>query len=681
MKTKRIPRYHILRIYFSAIILHFMLVFPVFFILYLKNDPSILNAGQKAKEIAKEANKQALKIAESRQNITININGVDPTENTINKRNDGRLDEVINLTTKSLLTAISIIFLLNLPFKIYLKRKRTNKIIPPKLYKYCRKLLLKIPVINSAIFLLAFTVTHVYMLFILQKKSLFADQISRDLYTSYLYVSLFSSLLIVIFVYLWQKHRMNMRYLEHIFHPDELRVKIFKSTVGGIRNRLWISSALTTLLPLTIVIFYLIISLTSLKDFGSLSVEQSKIVFGQYYQQMVDANIISAKGIRPGWLYINAFDNVLLFTGIISAILVSLIYLAVFLRWTTNDIVLPVKELLYFMKRIGEGKMDGQAIVRTNDEIGELTAGYNQMTAELNNYISKISRLNEAYLRFVPREFIEELQRKDITQIELGDQVQREMTILFTDIRDFTELSEEMTPKENFDFINQYLGIMEPIISSNNGFIDKYIGDSIMALFRKGADDALMATLEMRRVLIDFNELRESEGKSPVEFGTGIHTGNLMLGIVGGYGRMDGTVISDAVNLASRLEGLSKYYGASVIISEDTLIKLANPSLFNYRFLDIAKVKGKKQAVYIFELIDAEPEPSRSKKIETKPIFVKAAEYYRNQDFEAALDLFTEVHKIHPTDKAANLYIKRCQLIIKNGLPEDWNSTEIFNFK
>ena len=118
-----------------------------------------------------------------------------------------------------------------------------------------------------------------------------------------------------------------------------------------------------------------------------------------------------------------------------------------------------------------------------------------------------------------------------------------------------------------------------------------------------------------------------------------------------------------------------------MIISEDTLIKLSNPSMFNYRFLDIAKVKGKKQAVYIFELIDAEPEPSRSKKIETKPIFVKAAEYYRNQDFEAALDLFLEVQKIHSTDKAANLYIKRCQLIIKNGLPEDWNSTEIFNFK
>jgi two-component system sensor histidine kinase ChiS len=255
------------------------------------------------------------------------------------------------------------------------------------------------------------------------------------------------------------------------------------------------------------------------------------------------------------------------------------------------------------------------------------------------------------------------------------------MTILFTDIRGFTELSEDLSPKDTFDFINQYLGIMEPIITNNNGFIDKYIGDSIMALFSKDADDALIATLEMRRVLMDFNEVRESEGKAPIEFGTGIHTGNLMLGIVGGYGRMDGTVVSDAVNLASRLEGITKHYGAAAIISEDTLIKLKNPTMFNYRLLDIAKVKGKKKAVYIFELIDAENEPARSKKIETKPYFVKAVEYYKQQAFEDALSLFEEVEKIHPTDKAALLYIKRCQKIIKDGTPEDWNNIEIFKFK
>jgi class 3 adenylate cyclase len=675
MKNKKIPKYKVLRIYLSAIILHIMLVMPVFAIIFLKNDPSIL----KKNDISIEVNRDKL-ITNSLPNSldkTVNIKAsvVNKKENP--KPGEKNMTQMNNLFTNLLITSVSIIFIINLPFKLYFYRKRNNKLIPPKLYNYCRKYLLKIPFINSLIFFTGFLILHVYMFVVLGQKDSFSDQISRNLYSYYLYISLFSSILIVAFVYLWQKHRTHFKYLEYIYHPDELRVKIFKSRIGGIRNRLWISSALTTLLPLLVVIFYLIISITSVQELGKLTPEQAKIVLGHYYQFLIGDSVLSFKY----YYYINAVDNFLLLIGVSMGIMVSLIYLAIFLRWTTNDIVTPVKELLVNMKRIGEGHLDSQAIVRTNDEIGELTAGYNQMSSELNNYISRISRMNEAYYRFVPREFLEELGKKDITQIELGDQVQREMTILFTDIRGFTELSEDLSPKDTFDFINEYLGIMEPIITNNNGFIDKYIGDSIMALFSKGADDALIATLEMRRVMIDFNELRESEGKAPIDFGTGVHTGNLMLGIVGGYGRMDGTVVSDAVNLASRLEGITKHYGAAAIFSEDTLIKLENPTMFNYRLLDVAKVKGKKKAVYILELIDAENEPARSKKIETKPYFVKAVEYYKEQKFEDALSLFEEVEKIHPTDKAALLYIKRCQNVIKNGTPEDWNNIEIFKFK
>lgn len=200
---------------------------------------------------------------------------------------------------------------------------------------------------------------------------------------------------------------------------------------------------MTTLLPLLVVIFYLLISITFLGELGKLTTEQSKVVFGHYYQYVIEA----PSKFYVNLFYINAVDNLLLIVVVFTGIVVSLIYLTIFRRWTTNDIVTPVKELLYSMKRIGEGHLDSQAIVRTNDEIGELTEGYNQMASELNNYISRISRMNESYYRFVP----------------------------------------------------------------------------------------LVATLEMRRVLIDFNELLKSEGKKPIEFGTGIHTGNLMLGIVGGY--------------------------------------------------------------------------------------------------------------------------------------------------
>jgi len=131
MKNKRIPRYQILRIYFSAIILHVLLVLPVFSILYLKNDPSILTAGKKSKEIVKEANNSAINNAKKQKGFTINIGTNNTETKEVNKRDDKRLDEINKLTFNTLLTSISFIFLLNLPFKIYFSRKRNNKIIAP----------------------------------------------------------------------------------------------------------------------------------------------------------------------------------------------------------------------------------------------------------------------------------------------------------------------------------------------------------------------------------------------------------------------------------------------------------------------------------------------------------------------------------------------------------------------
>jgi two-component system sensor histidine kinase ChiS len=255
------------------------------------------------------------------------------------------------------------------------------------------------------------------------------------------------------------------------------------------------------------------------------------------------------------------------------------------------------------------------------------------------------------------------------------------MTVLFSDIRGFTELSEGMTPKDTFDFVNHYLGYMEPVIRRNNGFIDKFIGDSIMALFHESVDDAIDAAIEMRRTLMQFNADRTDLGHEPINSGVGIHTGNLMLGVVGGEGRIDGTVISDAVNLASRLEGLTKIYRTSIIISEDTLIKLNNPGKYNFRFLDVARVKGKKEAVYIFEVLDGEPEDIRELKIQTRNTFGKGIEAYKNRNFPEALELFTEVVKINPADAASTFYINRCKNITGKQLPDDWSGIEVFDAK
>jgi class 3 adenylate cyclase len=209
-----------------------------------------------------------------------------------------------------------------------------------------------------------------------------------------------------------------------------------------------------------------------------------------------------------------------------------------------------------------------------------------------------------AYSRFVPAQFLEYLDKTSITDINLGDQIQRDMTILFADIRSFTTLSEKMPPQENFNFLNSYLKRMGPVIRRNGGFIDKYIGDGIMALFPGRPDDALAAILEMRQELELYNTHRRASGYRPIRVGYGVHTGKLMLGVIGESERMESTVISDAVNIASRIESLTKEYGCDVLLSDDTFTSLANRSSFNITRIGKVKMKGKRSQMLVHRLND-----------------------------------------------------------------------------
>jgi methyl-accepting chemotaxis protein len=219
---------------------------------------------------------------------------------------------------------------------------------------------------------------------------------------------------------------------------------------------------MTTLLPLTIVLLYLLLSLTPVNEMGELTPNETKIVLGRL------TDILGPEADLTGSFndlyYISALDNTLMFGGIFSGIFVSFVYILFFVNWSTAGIVLPVNALVRNMREAGKGVLDNYAIVRTNDEVGVMSEGYNLMTSRLREYISRISLMNEAYSRFVPSQFLELLGKENFTDIRLGDQVQKEMSVLFSDIRSFTELSEDMTPKENFDFINHYLGYMAPVI-------------------------------------------------------------------------------------------------------------------------------------------------------------------------------------------------------------------------
>lgn len=284
-----------------------------------------------------------------------------------------------------------------------------------------------------------------------------------------------------------------------------------------------------------------------------------------------------------------------------------------------------------------------------------------QAEAERLQFTSELFKLNQAFSRFVPRQFIQLLHRTSVADVQLGDQVQQEMSVLFSDIRDFTALSESMTPQENFQFINAYLKRMEPAIIENQGFIDKYMGDGIMALFSGVADDALKAGIAMLQRLADYNQYRLKSGYRPISIGIGINTGSLMLGTVGGKDRMDSTVISDAVNLASRLEGLTKYYGVSLLITHHTLARLHHPTEYNLRFIEKVKVKGKSKAVAVFEVFDADEPEIKEGKLATKAIFEEGLFLYHHQAMREAGQRFEVVTNNNPGDVVAQIYLARCQ--------------------
>jgi len=293
----------------------------------------------------------------------------------------------------------------------------------------------------------------------------------------------------------------------------------------------------------------------------------------------------------------------------------------------------------------------------------------------------QLSRINMALSQFVPLEFLQLLEKDSIIDVRLGDHVQKQMTVLFADIRSFTTLSESMSPKENFDFINAYLGHVSPVIRKHHGFIDKYIGDAIMALFPGKADDAVQASIEIHQQLITFNQKRLKNQLQPVKIGIGLHSGTLMLGTIGEKKRMEGTVISDAVNLASRLEGLTKIYGASILISDEILKALIEPAQYNFRFLGKVRVKGKYAPVRVFEILDPESNEFKKKKMAFQSEFSLAIETYYKKQFQSACKQFQFILVELPQDKVASFYLNRCEYYIKHGTPDNWDGVEVLSQK
>lgn len=292
-----------------------------------------------------------------------------------------------------------------------------------------------------------------------------------------------------------------------------------------------------------------------------------------------------------------------------------------------------------------------------------------QLYESLNASLENQRRLTHAYQRFVPQEFVTQLGKKSILDVKLGDQVQEEVTALFADIRGFTRVAERLGPKETFAFVNRYLAQMEPAIYGHGGHISQFMGDGIMAVFPRSADDAVQGALAMFVALEEFNELRKKDGLDPVKIGIGINTGAVMVGAIGGRSRMDRGLIGDPVNVASRVEGLCKGYGASLLLGGDTHSRLTDAGRYRMRILDRVVASGKESAIDVYEVLDAESPARQADKLAGRPHYERGVSLWQARKPAEARAAFEQALVHCPDDEAAMLFMERCKDAELRGTP------------
>ncbi len=304
-----------------------------------------------------------------------------------------------------------------------------------------------------------------------------------------------------------------------------------------------------------------------------------------------------------------------------------------------------------------------------------------ELNEEIKSHNEKLVDLTGSYSRFVPFQFLELLNRESIEEIGAGDAAGLEMNVLFADIRGFTTMSEQLGPQGAFAMLNEFLSAVEPAIETENGFVNQYQGDAIMALFSGEADAALRCAVAMIKETQVLNVRRKSRNEDEIRFGLGISSGPLMLGAIGGGQRLESNVVGDTANLSARIESLTKLFGSQILFTNHTKERLQDPAKFEIRELDRVIVVGRETAVTVYELMDVDAPELKAQKQQIQAQFEKGLEHYRAGEFLPACKRFEACVALAPDDRAAALYIERCRALAANPPEDGWDGLTVLGQK
>jgi len=371
---------------------------------------------------------------------------------------------------------------------------------------------------------------------------------------------------------------------------------------------------------------------------------------------------------------LEAFQRVLLqfYLAVLGLSLIAVILLA-------RSVTRPILNLAARVRRIEEGDYGQSTYVSGKDEIAQLAGSVNNMALGL---VEK-EKVRDLLGKVVSHEIAEELLSK---KIELGGE-EKVVTVLFADIKGFTTMCETTAPEAVLTVLNRYLSGITKVIEDNHGVVDKYTGDSVMALFGapltrpNDAENAVRAALAIQECMVELNSVNRAEGVALMEAGIGVHTGLVVAGNLGSQNRLNYTVIGDSVNLSARLEGLTRIYGTPNIVSE---VSLQHAPGFVYQELDLVRVAGKSEPVRIYQVIGAQEDvtPEQYEKIR---VFADALADYRAQKWEQATAKFENLQLSLPVAQRAeslySVYLERMTYLYKRKLPADWDAVFTFDRK
>lgn len=346
------------------------------------------------------------------------------------------------------------------------------------------------------------------------------------------------------------------------------------------------------------------------------------------------------------------------------AILLTIVYL-ILLFLTFSYACKPIKKIEKAVSRLSDGEIKDEIQIGGNKQFEGIEHGLNKINDVYKEKENLIKKTNLEYEKYVPKQFLKFLGKNSILELELGNQVQKEVTTMFCDIRNSTATSSTLSLEDNFNYINSYLKVVSPLVRKHGGFVDKYLGDGILAVFMK-AENAMECAVQIVKAIEQKN--KSSVATPSMDVGISLNTGEVVFGVVGEEERKSPTIISDTVNLASKMENINKFFHTKIIFSKRTLNSLRNEYPLSYRFIGTLTLEDK-DYLSMFECLDSYDKRTREKLESVKVTFEQGVRYYNLGKYHNAKENFQLVLKRAREDRVAYMYYNKCEQKISGENP------------